>query len=457
MSTLIERVEARIKEIAERDAEIREELAAIADDPEARGLDTDGALARIGELRGEADKLDKELAEQEARKAELAEDAERRANAAKVVPASAAGTTIKVTSETRTYRPDNRRSVSFFADAYNAQFGNSGFGDGEARARIERHIRETQVEHRDVTTGTFNGLIPPQYLLDQAAALARAGRPFADVVPGYTLPASGMELVVTRVTTGTATAVQTAENSGATEQNIVTTDITVPVVTILGQQDMSRQSLERGQRTDDLVFADLMGAYAMSLDADWLNGAGSAGASKGILSAASGVQTWGGTTVQSFLSKVIGAANDVVTAINAPATCVVMHPRRWHWLLAQADSAGRPVALANSSVAQNPQAIGGTGYGVGVGTLVGPGLPVVVDANIPTTLGASTNEDRVIVTRLDRLVGWEDGVVSFRFDQAAGAPQTIRLAVLGYSAFTAERYPGATSIVVGTGLVAPSF
>jgi hypothetical protein len=36
-------------------------------------------------------------------------------------------------------------------------------------------------------------------------------------------------------------------------------------------------------------------------------------------------------------------------------------------------------------------------------------------------------------------------------------PTTIRLAVMGYSAFTAERYASATAVMVGTGLTAPSF
>jgi hypothetical protein len=42
------------------------------------------------------------------------------------------------------------------------------------------------------------------------------------------------------------------------------------------------------------------------------------------------------------------------------------------------------------------------------------------------------------------------------FEQS-NAPGAIRLAVWGYSAFTAGRYPSSTSVIVGTGLVAPSF
>lgn len=422
--SLIDAVRDKIAQTKKTRDERQAELDAIvaAAESEQRDLNDDEA-AKFAEAKQAIIAADDDLNALLEREAELADLEARKAAAAKVVPAAQAGQPIVRQAEARTYRKDNQRSVSFFADAFNAQFGHGGVGDDEARERIQRHMREVEVEHRDITTGTFNGLIPPQYLLDQAAEYVRAGRPFADAVPGYQL----------------------------------TTDITVPVVTIMGQQDLSRQSIERGQRTDDLVFADLMADYAAKLDTQWLTGSGTNGEAKGILTAATATQTWAGTTVQSFLSKVLGAANDVATAISAPATVVVMHPRRWHWLLAQADANGRPLAIANSGVASNPAGLGGTGYGIGAGVLVGPGLPVIVDSNVPTTLGAGTNEDRVIVTRLDRLVGWENGVVSFRFNEAAGAPQTIRLAVLGYSAFTSERYPGATSVVVGTGLAAPSF
>lgn len=450
MSTLIERVEARINEIAARDAEIRAELAELANDPEARGLDTEAALARVGELRDEANGLKVEHDEASARLADLKADAERRALAGAARPASDAGQNIRVTNEERTYRKDNQRSVSFITDAFNATQG-----DWRAQERMNRHMREVEVEHRDLTSGTFNGLIPPQYLLEDFAPLARAGRPFANVVPSRQLPATGMTLISTKTTTGTATGVQTSENSGATETDLVTTDITIPVVSILGQQDLSRQSIERGARSDTEVFADLLADYHTKLDADWLKGGGSSGESLGIINAATQVQTWTGTTVASFISKVIGAAAAVAGGIYRPASVVVMTSRRWHWLLAAADTTGRPLVTTAAGSPQNPVGIGGTGYAA-VGTLVGPGLPVIVDDNIGITHGASTNEDRVIVTRLEELRGWEDSVMSFRFEQPAG-PQTIRLAVMGYSAFNAERYVAGTALVVGTGLVAPTF
>src|SRR5690606_27883406 len=128
-----------------------------------------------------------EHGELEARLVELRSDAERRELAGSARPESAGGHTIRVTNEERTYHRGNNRQVSFIADALNSRQG-----DWNAQERIQRHMREVEVEHRDLTSGSFNGLIPPQYLLEDFAPLARAGRPFANVVPTRQLPATGM-------------------------------------------------------------------------------------------------------------------------------------------------------------------------------------------------------------------------------------------------------------------------
>lgn len=449
MSILIERVKARIAELAEQRDAVNAELSDIAADPEARGFESDdAAFARIAELRSEGDKIAKEIVEAEERIAQLTADEERAAAAAPVRALNIGGAVVR--NEAKTYTPENRE-VSFFSDAYRAERTH----DADAQARIQRHMREVQVERRDITSSTLNGLVPPLYLLDQAATLARAMRPFADVLPSYQLPANGMSVVVTKVTTGTATAAQTSQNTAAHEVDMVTTDVTIPVVTIMGQQDVSRQAIERGAVTDSLIFSDLIADYATRLDAQVLGGSGSNGQHKGILTITAGTDSWTGTTVASFYGSVNAALARVATNRYAPATVIVMHPRRWHWLLSKADTAGRPFVVPAAPVASNPLGLGMT-EGAGIaGTLAG--LPVVVDANVPTNLGSSTDEDRVIVTRLSDHALWEGGLVTFSFDQSVNAPATIRLAVAGYSAFTAERYTSATSVVVGTGLVAPTY
>jgi len=446
--SLLDIVRGKIADALNKREAHQAELDAVIDaaSTEARDLNDTEAVA-FAEAKAAIDSVDTDLKALRAREAELVEVEARKA-AASALPATYGGAVVR--KEARTYEP-HARDRSFFADAYRSQFGY----DGGSRERIERHMREVEVERRDITSSTLNGLIPPLYLLDQAAELARAMRPFADVVPQYELPANGMSVVVTRVTTGTATAAQTSQNTAVHEVDMVTTDLTVSVNTIAGQQDVSRQALERGAITDELIFRDLVADYATRLDAQVINGSGSNGQHVGILGVSGiGTESYAATTVAAFYGAVNAALADVATGRFAPATVIVMHPRRWHWLLSKADTAGRPFVVPAAPVASNPIGLGQTGYGP-VGTLAG--LPVIADANVPTNLGSSTDEDRVIVTRLSDHALWEAPLMTFSFDQAVNPPATIRLAVAGYSAFTAGRYPSATSVVQGTGLVAPTY
>jgi HK97 family phage major capsid protein len=456
MSTLSERVQSRITELEAKQAEVGTELNVIATDPEARGLDDDAALARISELRATGEKLAADLAAATEQLA-AAKDAEsRQVAAAAVRPAAAANVGgAVVRSEERTYSQHNQHERSFLTDAWN---GYQRRTDPDAQERIERHMREVRLEKRDIQSSTLNGLIPPIYVLDQAAELARTGRPFANIVPSYDLPPNGMSVIATRVTTGTGVNIQT-ELGAVTETDMVTTDITIPVVTITGQQDVSRQAVERGALTDQLVFNDLIAAYAERLDSQTLVGTGSAGQHRGLLNVAGiGLQTYSVTTITTFFSKLAGLMNDVATNRLRPASVVIMHPRRWHALVAASDSSNRPLVVPAALSPFNAGAVGTTGSQQFVGTIAG-GLPVLVDANVPTNQGAATNEDRVFVARVEDFALWEEGggvPRVFNFEQTAG-PGVIRLAVYGVSAFTAGRYPSGISMMTGTGLVAPSF
>lgn len=448
MSALIVRVRERIAALEAEKAEITDELRGIAANP-ARRFSTDAeAMSRIDELRGRNEAVAVDLDEARDRLADLELQETREMAARKVRDPRIGGAVVR--SEPSTYDEHSaRQGVSFFRDAFASQFQN----DPRAHERLSRHM--TEMERRDITTATMNGLVPPKYLLDQAAMIARAMRPFADVVPNYTLPEDGMSLTITRGTTGTATAVQTSQNVAATEQDWAGTDVVVPIVTLMGQQDISRQLFDRSPGAapaDQLIIADLVADYATKLDAGILTGDGTNGAHLGVLSTP-GIETvtYASTTVAAFYSSVAGAANAVNVNRYAPATVIVMHPRRWNWLLSKSDQDGRPLVTPNVGQASNPVGLGGTGYGP-VGNLMG--LPVVIDANIPTNLGASTNEDRVIVSRMEDLCLWEPsgGPMTFTFQQTANAPATVRLAVAGYSAFTAQRYPKSVAVITGTGL-----
>jgi hypothetical protein len=100
------------------------------------------------------------------------------------------------------------------------------------------------------------------------------------------------------------------------------------------------------------------------------------------------------------------------------------------------------------------QAVGEQNGGV-VGTIAG--LPVIIDPNIPTTDGASTNQDAVYVVHMPDLVLMEGEIRTRVMEQPLSDTLEIRLQVFGYSAFLDERYAKGIAKISGTGLVTPAF
>lgn len=370
----------------------------------------------------------------------------------------AANPVVHVGSEPTTYNPG--ADHSFFVDAYRSRF----LGDDGAAQRLQRHGVEVSRNEgidvsRDVGTSAFGALVVPQYLTDLYAPLARAGRPFANICMSLPLPDEGMTLNIPRGTTGTAAAAQANENDAVQETNFDETTLAVSVRTYAGQQDVSRQSLERGRGIDQILYADLAADYATKLDTALLMGAGTSGTHLGVTEVSSinaVTYTDASPTVAEFWPKLHDAIQLVNSNRYLPPSVIVMHPRRWGWIQAGLSSsfpiaaqAGAPV----NSVAVN-QAVA---YGQVVGSLAG--LPVVTDANIATDQGAGT-EDSVLVLRAEDMLLWEQGDGSpreLRFEETNGGNLMTKLVVYGYSAFAGGRYPKAIAEITGTGIIAPTF
>ena len=136
-----------------------------------------------------------------------------------------------------------------------------------------------------------------------------------------------------------------------------------------------------------------------------------------------------------------------------------MHPRRLAFLLASVDQAGRPLVVPTLGGPMNAMATGAgqAFYGNSGYSLMG--LPIVADANVTTTGGTGTNEDQIYCVNANELHLWEQPGSPFalNFDATGAGSLTIKSVVYGYAAFTAGRYPGAVSRILGTGLVAPTF
>lgn len=380
--------------------------------------------------------------------------AEMRSSVAAVITPRVGGTTV--TREARTYTPE--ATVSFVKDVFNAQVR----GDYSAQDRLARHTREESIERRDVDTSNFAGLVVPQYLVDLAAPFARAGRPTADFATAkHSLPPVGMSLEISRMTTGTSTAIQETQNTAVSETDADDTLLSIPVRTIAGQQDLSRQAIERGTGIDTFVVADLIRSFHTTVDAQVLNGTGNNGQFKGIRNSGGNAVTFTSTapTVALLYPKLADAIQKIQSNVFETPTHWIMHPRRLAFLLSASDSTGRPLVVPTANGPMNAVAAGaGTpGYGNSGYTMLG--LPIISDANVLTNLGAATNQDEIYCVAAPEMHLWEQPGSPFAlsFDATGASSLTIKSVVYGFGAFSAERYPLAASIISGTGLVAPTF
>ena len=427
-ASMIERAETIVREAQEMVRELSpEEDKAVAD-----------ALEEV-----------KELDEQIRRHVELEQRATQALEARKENNVEQAVTTIK--SEPRTYAP--KSDNSFLRDAYAAQFNN----DFAASERLSRHMNEEKIERRDVTSAAFAGLIVPQFLTDLAAPFARAGRPFLDAARKHQLPAEGLTISISKVTTGSATAVQT-EGAAVQETDMDDTKLDVSVVTVAGQQNVSRQAIERGTNIDSLVMADLVSAYHTNLDS--LNVTTSATSLTNVITQVV-TYTDASPTVAELYPKIVDAVQRIQTNFFAGPNFILMHPRRLAFILAAVDDQKRPLAVPVPNFNGQPAFASGDGapvYGNSGYTMLG--LPIITDANVTTANGAGTNEDVIIIGNTQEAHLFEQGngePMMLRFEQPKAAELDITMIVYGYSAFTADRYNKAFALVGGTGLVTPTF
>lgn len=349
------------------------------------------------------------------------------------------------------YRAD--LPASFFADQLAASHG-----DTSARERLDRNQKHvlavaSQKQQRDLTSQSAAGgaFLPPIYLADMYVDVARGGRPFADALPSVPLPDLGLSITLPSMDTGTAVAEQ-VDTGSVQETDAATSTISHSVYFIAGQQDLWRGVLERSQPgLDMIVMADLIAAYDEKLDTRLLSGTGTA-MHTGIR-AVSGINTSaytdGSPTGAELLPKLYDAVQQINSAFVGPANMLVLHPRRAAWLAASLSSTF-PLFQQGSF----NRGVGGQDRGMTVDPL---GLEQIIDPNIGTTYGASTNEDEIYVLASRHLFLME-GVIQTRvFEEVGSGTAAIRLQAFAYSAFISKRRPKAITKVSGTGLVTPSF
>lgn len=366
---------------------------------------------------------------------------------------------VSVGQEELVYRPDaGDEDPHFFRDLLRW----SKHRDAKAGSRLEHHRAQMLGrEVRDVASAAFGAQIVPQFLDSFAAGPVRAGDPLLAALNKYPIPPKGLLMQVPRAvtTSGSSAHAQTSQNTAVseTDPSLVNLDVLGRVVaTIAGQVTIASQVLDRSpSMASKFIARDLQEAVTDRLDEQLINGTGINGQLIGLRNVtAPSTVTWNDATATrgEFVYNVSHAAHDLAVARRRPPDLVVMNPRRWYWLTAALASSTsddrstlvtKQVCAGYEEDAENPY----------VGSIVG--LPVVLDANVPSTF--STNEDVVLVIRsADMPVHLSPIQVDVMTQIDTGTALEATFVAYQYAIWWPDRYRGtSTAILTGTGLVTP--
>jgi hypothetical protein len=471
------RVEVELEAAIKRQDKARAEIQLIHDtaSQEGRSNLTEGESARVKAL---FDGIDLAKVQEAGVRTKLAnvirlegEEAEVETRASENEPTRAASTLAAAQAnrgtahasigyEARTYRKDTDPTGRQFLQDVCRQFL---YQDVQAASRLSQHMQEERVERAayltraagDTTTANWSGLVVPQYLVDMVAPAVANLRPFADAATNkHPLPADGMSVNISRVTTPSQAGLQTAELATVPTQSLDDTLLTIPVQTAAGFQNVSRQAIDRGTGIEDTVMQDLFSRYVTDLDNQLINQA-----TTGLSNVAASV-TWTQATPTGaqLYGQIQSAASNVEAAMLAMGqpSHVIMHSRRWYWFSAQMSNNYPMVNYPNIPVMTTGVGTA-SGYAAGVRGYLPNGLAVVVDNNISTTTGGAQDLVFVVPDRECHL--WEDpnAPAFIRAEQPNATQLGVLLVVYGYYAYTFQRYTGAIQKLTGSGLVTPVF
>ena len=366
-----------------------------------------------------------------------------------VAPEQRAGVTV--TSEPEVYIRGGK--ASYFKDLYRAKL----HGDRDAVDRLARNDKAVQSRAIGTADGGIGEFVPPAWITDEYEAFARAGRVTADLLRKETLPGGTDSISLPIVTGGSSVGAQTQGNA-ASETDMTSGSTTAAVETMAGLQTSNLQLVEQSPfNIDSIVLGDLAADHASKVSQFVINN--NVANKRGLLNV-SGINavtfTSGSPTFPLLWPKLIDAQLQVHSGRFLPATHILMHPRRWAWLQSQLDSAGRPYASADIDFPLLSTVNGSVPEGF-AGQIRGAALPVFLDPNVPTNLGAGTNEDRIIVFRPADSVLFESAPQAEVFRETKSKELQVVFRLYNYIALLNARAPKSISAIAGTGLVTPSF
>ncbi len=343
------------------------------------------------------------------------------------------------------------------------------FAIEDARRACEKHGIEARsgnaLQSRALsanTAGSGAEYVPPKWMTEQFASVARAVAPLARMVTRVDLPPDCLELRIPRFDTAAGVIPMEYENVLPPVTPSETDEVTAGVATFAGDTILSQQLYDRGgDFADRLILKDFAENYAEALQQQLVNGTGKNGqllgylnvptAAKGAVPGARVVTYTSGSPTQTELVRSLSRVAAVVSDVRKrPPSAIFMRGGRYFWTVGSPDSEQEPL--------QRP----GTGI-IPADADSGPfgplcGLPVYLDATIPTTFGAGANQDAIYMPRTKDTLLLEDPLgprfTAFPASNLAGE-LTVVLGWHHYvSAFT-NLYPSGIGTLVGTGLAYP--
>jgi hypothetical protein len=261
-------------------------------------------------------------------------------------------------------------------------------------------FRETRAIDR--TPGQSGYFDPPLYLLEQWVPAPRAGRPFADIWPTVPLPPATDLINVPRLTTGFGAGPQASDAAAVPSRDPADAVISMKVVTIAGQADVSMQWAEMTAPpgSDVFVFKDLLADIDGNEDGQLIIGNGfpllNGAWPGGTLSAANHVytantnnsntsaQTWvngGSATGFNATGNVYGSVGRMLSAMNRarklPPTHILLAEWLWWSLASTVDGNGQPIVRCTAHAPDIDATDGAAGTAWS--------LPCILDSNVPGT------------------------------------------------------------------------
>lgn len=330
---------------------------------------------------------------------------------------------------------------SFVAD----QFRSMTMGDTEAAKRLMQHsnaLRDSP-QLRDVLgagASTFGaGLVPPVWLAELfAPILHRRLRlaPKLRQVPwagpfAWTIPVAGTQAKTSSV----------AEGVNTTETDPSYNTITVTPKAYMGYSEVSRQMLEASNpAVDGIIFGDMLGDFYDNVELDVIAALNSQSGVNAVTVSAGVLTTTDIALQRAGLLDGIAAISDNNAG---DAELFVGRTSRWTTYLKFADTAGRPLILAQ---AYNPQ--NAIGQGDLTQAYANPVQGSLENLGVVTspTVGASTG---FILNPNEHLFSVSPPM-QFRFEEPAG-PALIRVGIWGYAGFTFARRPKAVTKITYSG------